>query len=63
MPTWVTLRPPYPDFARACSPHPQPPEPRKPLPQFTASSGQGARGGYCYARASNRGELALTTTE
>ena len=63
MPTWVTLRPPYPDFARACSPRPQPPKPREPLHQFTASSGQGARGGYCYARASNRGELALTTTE
>jgi hypothetical protein len=55
MPTWVTLRPLYPDFARACSPRPQPPKSREPLRRFSASSGQGARGGYCCARAPNNG--------
>ena len=40
MPTWVTLRPLYPDFARACSPRPQPPKPQVPQRQCPPAPGR-----------------------
>ena len=40
MPTWVTLRPLYPDFARACSPRPQPPRPQVPQRQCPPAPGR-----------------------